>query len=416
MRRDRVDWIARWRGPERNLGLFRVVVASQNALAFAIPTIVSLWAGAGIGVVEFLYLQALFSASMALLSVPTGAFADRLGRRMSLVVGALLHVAGAFAYVLAESFWSFVLAEVLLGTGIAFMQGADEAFMYASYASLNRGKSRQELRAGFAAVWGRIGRTGFWASALMMVLGGLASELHPRLPMALAALTCLSGLPFVFLLTEVKEESQQQAGRRELVAAGRYLMHREGSELRLLILLPALVGAFNQVGFWFYQPLMISGGMNGAACGLMMAAFNLFAGWSAARQSEKGVGASGRAEFVTPVLVLALGFWLMALFGANWGIVFALLHQWVRGRFGQAIYPACLGSAIDRAGREHLRATLVSFRALAFQLFYVPALFVARWLFGEFGLCGTLWCVGVLMLLVGLTAIVLERENVAAIE
>ena len=46
--------------------------------------------GRGIGLDEIMLLQMIFSASVLLLEIPTGAWADRLGRRHSMGLGALL--------------------------------------------------------------------------------------------------------------------------------------------------------------------------------------------------------------------------------------------------------------------------------------------------------------------------------------
>jgi len=60
--------------------------------------------------------------------VPTGAFADALGRRRSFVVGTVLRVAAFITYFFAHHYYVFLIAESIDGIGTTFCNGAIDAW------------------------------------------------------------------------------------------------------------------------------------------------------------------------------------------------------------------------------------------------------------------------------------------------
>ncbi len=60
--------------------------------------------------------------------VPTGAFADAVGRRASVVMGCAFHVAGLYLYFVSHHYWQFILAETLEGFGATFGNGPIDAW------------------------------------------------------------------------------------------------------------------------------------------------------------------------------------------------------------------------------------------------------------------------------------------------
>src|SRR5262249_40108149 len=67
--------------------------------------------------------------------MPTGAVADRWGRKTSLLLGALGFAAAVFLFGLATSFWWVLGTYVIWGLSMTLASGADAAFLYASLAA-----------------------------------------------------------------------------------------------------------------------------------------------------------------------------------------------------------------------------------------------------------------------------------------
>ena len=63
-----------------------------------------------------------------LTDVPTGAFADAIGRRISVVLGCALHAAAFILYFYSYHYWHFLVAEIIDGVATTFGNGAIDAW------------------------------------------------------------------------------------------------------------------------------------------------------------------------------------------------------------------------------------------------------------------------------------------------
>lgn len=78
---------------------------------------------------EIAVLASVFEASILLLEIPTGVFADIFGRKRSVVSSYLLQSLAGFIFLLSPGFWFFALAEIIQGLGETLKTGALEAWM-----------------------------------------------------------------------------------------------------------------------------------------------------------------------------------------------------------------------------------------------------------------------------------------------
>jgi fucose permease len=66
------------------------------------------------------------------LEVPTGWVADRLGHRVSLIIGSFVQVCAMLVFWQAATPPALLAASLLVALGDAFRSGADEALLYRS--------------------------------------------------------------------------------------------------------------------------------------------------------------------------------------------------------------------------------------------------------------------------------------------
>src|SRR5215475_4534884 len=115
-----------------NPPLLLVLSALQFAL-FPIPIITLFWKDQiGMSLTDVMLLQAMFGLAIVLCEFPSGYFADRVGYRRSLLVGAVLWLVGWLVYARGTTFGDILVAEMLLGAGSAFISGADRALLWVS--------------------------------------------------------------------------------------------------------------------------------------------------------------------------------------------------------------------------------------------------------------------------------------------
>lgn len=88
---------------------------------------------AGLRIFDVFIVNAAYTASMAFFEIPTGVFADTLGRKSSIVTGIIILMAGTFAYALGvgieNNFLYFILISIILGIAFTFYSGAIEAWL-----------------------------------------------------------------------------------------------------------------------------------------------------------------------------------------------------------------------------------------------------------------------------------------------
>ena len=77
-----------------------------------------------VNLVNFAFWTTLFVCEM-----PTGAFADVFGRKLSFVLSCLLFGLGMVVYGFVNSFWGFVVAEMICAIGQTFANGAFQAWL-----------------------------------------------------------------------------------------------------------------------------------------------------------------------------------------------------------------------------------------------------------------------------------------------
>jgi MFS family permease len=82
----------------------------------------------GLNQFEINSVLATYFVVLFLTDVPTGAFADALGRRRSFVLGAALRVCAFLLYFTAHHYWVFLIGESIDGIGTTFGNGAIDAW------------------------------------------------------------------------------------------------------------------------------------------------------------------------------------------------------------------------------------------------------------------------------------------------
>lgn len=81
---------------------------------------------------------AIARVSGAFFEVPTGIFSDRIGRRKTVILGAVSAVLFATFYAIGHSFWILAIGAILEGLSISFYSGNNQALLYDTLAENNR--------------------------------------------------------------------------------------------------------------------------------------------------------------------------------------------------------------------------------------------------------------------------------------
>jgi MFS family permease len=125
----------------RNLPLFIAFRVLFNA-RFYYPVIGVLFMDLGLTLEQYALLNVIWAGTIILLEIPSGALADVIGRKRVVVLASMLMVAEMVVFAFAPRgdwmFWFLVLNRLLSGAAEACASGADEALAYDSLSEDNR--------------------------------------------------------------------------------------------------------------------------------------------------------------------------------------------------------------------------------------------------------------------------------------
>ncbi len=313
----------------------------------------------GLSLTQILLLQGILSVVMVVMEYPSGYISDRIGYRVSLTLSALLGMAGWGVYTVAATFAHVMVAEILLGTSLAFISGSDSALLFET---LKQEGSEQE----YARHQGRMSGYSQAGEAMGALFAGLLYAYAPLVPFFLQV-----GVWFlVFLITrslvEPAREIATHAGHlTEALRTARYAFV-ENRVLRYNIVLNSVLGLASFYPVWLIQPYMQHAGVPLTWFGPVWSGANLTVAIFSLT-SHRATGFLGERSMVILFLILiGIGYAGLGLVGGLWGFLFYYLLTSMRGLRG----PMMLNLTQKECPSAN-RAGILSLQSLCFRLLFV---------------------------------------------
>jgi MFS family permease len=308
----------------------------------------------GLTLTEVGIMEGFFWGVSLLLELPTGAFSDRFGRRLTAIFASLIEAFGIVAFALAGSFEGLLFAYVFWSGGTAFRSGNSDAMLYDALSSAGRSEQYSMFRGRSAAIA---------ISAVMIggVIGAaIAAATNLQLPIMLGAIPSVASAIVALWL---QEPPHQSAGRNltyldTLAEAMRAL--RRDAALRFIILFQVVITTAFVADFMLLQPFLLHHNIPLVLFGLflvptrLMGAGAALIGW----RVPQLLGGFSRSLGVG-LLMLCAGLAVLGIvdhIAAYVGFVVSQIAV-------NAIGPSISGYVNDRTDRE-VRATVLSVEPL----------------------------------------------------
>ena len=307
----------------------------------------------GLDYVQIMVLQSISAATVVFFEVPTGMVADRVSRRLSLVLAGAGMSGGLVLYILGQTFFWLALAEFVFALGLTCRSGAAAALLYESLKKLGR-------QAEFARIDGRANSYVFVGQAAGTLLSSVLYTYDPDLPfwVGVASAAVAAGLAFFFSPTG--DASTPVRYRTHVFDSVRQIYRSKA--LLWIGALAALMGVAARTGFWLYEPYFTAVDIDVVFFGGIFFVYNLVAAGAAKYLTRSGGGE--RRTLLGLGLLLGLSFLLPALFFSRLSVAFIGLQQIVRG-----LYKPTLGAYINvQVTEDRYRATVLSLAGLATSL------------------------------------------------
>jgi MFS family permease len=180
-----------------------------------------------------------------LTDVPTGAFADAIGRRVSVVLGCALHAAAFILYFYSYHYWHFIVAEIIDGVATTFGNGAIDAWAVDALDAAGFEGAKDRL---FSRV-AQILRMGSMTGALV---GAYSARIDLAIPFLLGTIGWIVAGGVGFILMDDPTRATKWFSMRQMGAEVRRRMFdgtRSGFSTHAVFLM-ALAGMFSAAA-WF---------------------------------------------------------------------------------------------------------------------------------------------------------------------
>lgn len=338
----------------KNIKLYQVYSLFTDTIIIG-PIIMVYLLAKGLSFPQVMILQSVAAVAIAVLEVPTGALADRVSRKLSIILGAVITAVGLLMLVATSSFAGLILVHVLLALGFTFKSGADTALIYDTLKVLDRIDEFQNIE-------GRAHAKALWMQAAGSIVAGFAYEINIHLPMLLSTvfmlLTALVAVQFQEV--DIREHASKPGYFKQIAETGCFVVRHV--KVRALILYAMVFFVFYRYGFFLFQPYMSSVGIPVRYFGVLFFLFNMVAALTS-RKADSIMRLTRNRTLMALSGLMIVSFLLLGLVRFWLGVAAMLLQQMARG-----LYRPALRKYINKHTPSPMRATVLSFYSLLTQL------------------------------------------------
>jgi MFS family permease len=345
------------------------------------PIAVPFFESRGLTMQEIFSLQALFALAVLLGEVPSGYLADLVGRRHTLVIGAVAAGIGNTLLAFASDFWSLAAYEVALAIAFSLISGSDIAMLYDTEVAL--ATEADEPR----AVVGKLYSVKTLSEALAAVTCSVLLVWW-SMDLVVSVQAVVGWIPLLLALRLVEPPGQRLDRASHLgnvVEVCRYM----ASHSRVLQLVLAALCVWSLTTFyavWLLQQVWQQQGIPLEMFGYLWAALSLVAAVAGrlTHALEERLGAT--VLLVAIGVAPALGYIGLDLFGVVGGLAASVCFFVARG-----IGVVILQDALNRRVPARFRATANSLASFGFRgAFAITGPWVG-YLLDLWGMSTTLW-------------------------
>lgn len=218
---------------------------------------------------QIMLLQSWYMFCIFIFEIPTGAVADYLGRKHSIILSCFAILLGITFYVITPNFYIFLIGEFFWALSAALFSGADSALIYDTLKKYGREEESKK-------VMGKAESVFLIAIAVSSPLGSIiAATTNVRMPTLLMLIPY--GLALIVALTfeepVFKQEKKKQTYMQ--IVKTSFGIVSKSKVLQVLAIDMIFVQIVGYFMFWLQQPMLKQAGINMIYWGLSQVAFIL---------------------------------------------------------------------------------------------------------------------------------------------
>ena len=323
----------------------------------AMPIIVLFFQEHGLSLTQVMFLQAIYSLSVAVFEIPSGYIADLFGRKNTIIISTIFSFIGYVIFSFYGGFFAFAIAEVLIGIGGSLMSGSDSAILYDTL--LETGNTEAYTR-----IEGKNYAIGNFSEATAGVLGGFLAVGSIYLPIYVQTAILFLSIPIALSLVEttLHKENRLDKSFKSIFKVLKFAMI-DNKKLKWLIVYSSAMGVATLSVAWFAQPFFKQVNVPLAYFGILWAGLNFSAGFTSLN-SHKFNQNKEKGKMLFYLALAMIGALLFVGFNMTlFGLFFIVSIYLLRG-----IVTPILRHAINENTTSNKRATVLSIRSFIIRI------------------------------------------------
>ena len=320
------------------------------------PIIGLFYADNGLTNTEIFLIQAAYSFSSALFAIPSGYFADVIGRKKTLVLGTILASSGFLLYATIHNFWAFFIAETIMGVGNSCISGTDSAMLYDS---LQQSQNQEK----YLKYEGRVTSLGCLAETTAALLGGSIATIFTYNEVFWnQAIIALIAVPAALMLVEPSRGKLLHKSFRQVFDIGFYALFKHKG-LSRTTMMSSVTGIATLTMAWTIQTYFIEQDFTEVQTTIVWVLLNLTVAMSSMFSDvlEKRFGM--KPMILMMVIFIPLGYYALSIPSVFVALLCAFIFYYVRG-YATPILKKLIQNYCD----SEIRATVLSVRDLLIRL------------------------------------------------
>ncbi|MBU0667207.1 MAG: MFS transporter [Nanoarchaeota archaeon] len=216
---------------------------------------------------KIMILQSWFMLWIFIFEIPTGAIADFLGRKKSMIIGAGANVIAVLIYSITPNYFLFLIGEIFFALSVSLISGSKEALIYDTLKKNNLTKDSK-------SVFGRSESFHLTGILVGAPIGSfIAFFLGVRYPMMLMSIPFMIAFVIGFTFKEPKIHLKQEKKNYFVILKSGVKFFYKHKILKILALDMVVISSIAYLMIWLYQPLLMRSGCSMALFGFVHAAF-----------------------------------------------------------------------------------------------------------------------------------------------
>ncbi len=373
----------------RNILLYRLYAIFNEPLLWGPILITSLGKLAHMDLPDIYYMESVVLCICVLLDIPSGALADVIGRKKSIVIGRVFLFGSAFFFTIMRTPLEAWIGNILWAIGFSMQSGADTALLYDTLKE--QGRESEYKRIEGQAIGARL----ILIACCSLTVGFLA-DVDLRLPLWIGLPFMLIPLVAAFFFKEpVQTEHYSVEKQLQTLRQGAMFVIKS-VEVRWMVGFAALLATTSKVWFFTYNPYFELVQLPLPYYGVIFFCLNATA-WISSHNAHKVEGWIGeRACVLGMILCLGLPILLMSLVPIMSFAYLVVVQNIVRGFMRPFV-----GDYLHRHITSGIRATVLSIQSSIANLMAIIGLAIFGFLTDTTGLLYSLAVLGFAALSLG---------------